>query len=200
MKKTLFSAALAAAFGLVAMQASAADGTITFNGEVTDVTCTVTGAGNATGVGNITVGMPTVSRSALNAAGSVAGVTPFQLVLGGGATCVDGKMAALWIETTATPALDKTTGALINQLAGGSTAEVQVLNGDDSSIINLGVNASLAGAAAGTKKLSNNQPVATIAGNTATLNYASQYLNSGAAGSVTAGKVSTYMTYSMQYN
>ncbi|AIF46340.1 fimbrial protein [Dyella japonica] len=197
MKKTLFSTALAAALGFVAMQASAADGTITFNGEVTDTTCTITGGGAATGTGNITVTLPTVSTSALAADGQTAGDTNFSLILGGGANCTNGKTAALWIETTQTPALDASTGALKNQTAGGAgNTQVRMVNPANSQPINLGINALVTNGA--TVIASSNQPAATIASNTATLKYTAQYLAKG--GAATAGTVSTYLTYSMQYN
>jgi hypothetical protein len=80
MKKTIFSAVLAATFGFVALApqyAAAADGTITFNGKVTDVTCTITGGGAATGTGDITVQLPTVSASALPAGATAEGIEPF---------------------------------------------------------------------------------------------------------------------------
>lgn len=202
MKKTLLSAVLAATFGLVALApqyASAYDGTITFNGEITDTTCTITGGGAATGTSNITVPLPTVSASSLPA-GAVAGTSPFSLILGGGTNCTNGKTAALWIETTATPALDTVTGALINQATGGSNVEVQMLNGNNNQPINLGINAAVVNGQ--TVISANNQPAATIVGNTATLPFVAQYLASGPSGGVAAtpGAVSTYLTYSMQYN
>jgi major type 1 subunit fimbrin (pilin) len=197
MKKTLFSAALALAFGLVAVQASAADGTITFNGQITDTTCTITGGGAATGTGNITVTLPTVSTSALPADGKTAGDTAFSLILGGGTNCTNGKTASLWVETTATPALDTSTGALKNQAAGGATnVQVRMVNPANNQPINLGINAAVTNGA--TLVAASNQPAATIAGNTATLNYVGQYLAKG--GAATAGAVTTYLTYSMQYN
>ncbi|MDQ8051195.1 fimbrial protein [Luteibacter sp.] len=196
MKKTLCSTALIAALGLVATQASATDGTITFNGQVTDATCTITGGGAATGTGNLTVTLPTVSTTALPSTGTVAGSTPFTLNLGGGTNCTNGKTAALWVETTATPALDTATGALKNQASGGSNVQVQMLNGNDNQPINLGINAAVVN---GQSLISaNHQPAATIAGNTATLKYVAQYYAANAA--ATPGAVTTYLTYSMQYN
>ncbi|ULU26224.1 fimbrial protein [Dyella terrae] len=187
MKKTLFSAALAAAFGLVAMQASASDGTITFNGEVTDVTCTVTGGGNATGTGNnITVNLPKVGVTSLSAAGATAGDTSFSLVLGGGTGCTNGKTASMWVDISGSSLIDGSTKSMKNDLSTGSTAQVRLLNGTSFAPIDL-----LAGT---------NQPTATIAANTATLNYVAQYLNGGAASSVNAGLVKTHLVFSMQYN
>ncbi|RAO76879.1 fimbrial protein [Dyella jiangningensis] len=199
MKKTLISTAMAAVLGFAAlspMVASATDGTITFNGQVTDTTCVVTGGGMATGTGNITVTLPTVSTSALPKDGVTAGDTPFSLILSG-ANCTDGKTAALWVETTATPALDTATNALRNQAAGGAgNVEVQMLNPANNQQIKLGVNDYVVNGQ--TVLAANNQPAATISGNTATLNYIAQYLAVG--GASTAGAVTTYLTYSMQYN
>lgn len=200
MKKTILAAALVAVMGVVALApqaAKAADGTITFNGQITDTSCTISGGGAATGTGNITVTLPTVSTSALPAAGKTAGDTNFSLVLGGGANCVNGKTAALWVETSQTPALDSATGALKNQTAGGATnVEVRMMNPANNQPINLGINAAVTNGA--TVTAANNQPAATIAANTATLNYSAQYLATG--GASTAGAVSTYLTYTMQYN
>jgi major type 1 subunit fimbrin (pilin) len=199
MKKIILSAALAAVFGFVALapQAKAADGTITFNGQVTDTTCTIAGGGAASGTGNITVTLPTVSSSVLSADGMTAGDTNFSLLLGGGTNCTNGKTAALWVETSATPALDASTGALKNQAAGGaSNVQVRMLNPANNQPINLGVNAVVTNGASVIS--ANNQPAATISGNTATLNYIGQYLAKG--GAATAGQVSTYLTYTMQYN
>jgi major type 1 subunit fimbrin (pilin) len=199
MKKTILSAALVAVMGVAAFApkiASAADGTITFNGTITDTTCTITGGGAATGTGDITVTLPTVSTSALSSSGATAGDTNFSLVLGGGSNCTNGKTAALWVETAETPALDTTTHALTNQASGGpSMVEVRLLNPANSQPIRLDINTAVT---AGATVLTNNQPAATIAGNTATLNYTAQYLAKGTA--ATAGAVSTYLVYSMQYN
>lgn len=200
MQRTFFSAALAAALTLAALApqlARAADGTITYDGAVTDTTCTVTGGGAATGTGDVTVQLPTVSSGVLSSAGSTAGQTSFSLILGGGTECTNGKTAALWIETTQTPALDTTTGALRNRASSGATnVEVQLINPANDLPIDLSVNAVVTNG--DTIVSGSNQPAATIAGNTATLNYAAQYL--AVDGAATAGAVTTYLTYSMQYN
>ena len=201
MKKTLLSAALVAVMGVVAFapqSAKAADGTITFNGLITAASCTITGGGAATGTGNISVTLPTVSATALTAAGSTAGDTPFSLILGGGANCTDGQTASLWVESTQTPALDTVSGALKNQTGSAPAVEVRMVNPANNLPINLGVNGAYLNGA--TVVASSNQPAATITGNTATLNYVAQYLNPTTAGAVTAGTVATYLTYSMVYN
>jgi major type 1 subunit fimbrin (pilin) len=204
MKKTIISTALAAVLGFAMLAPTVAgaatstvgDGTITFNGEITDTSCIVTGGGAAVGTGNITVTLPTVSTAVLPANGVTAGDTPFSLNLSG-TNCTDGKTAALWVETTATPALDTATDALRNLASGGaSNVEVRLFNPANSQPIKLGVSGYVVNGQS--IIAANNQPAATISGNVATLNYVAQYLAVG--GAATAGAVSTYLTYSMQYN
>lgn len=189
MNKTLLSAALVAAFGLTAIgNAAAADGKITFNGMITDVTCTVKGGeGTDGGAQNFTVTLPTVSVTALNAADKVAGETPFTVILGGSgeANCTNGKVAYLRFEPLSSP-VDAATGRLINQAAGGATkVQVELLNKGKAPInLYTGANAD------GSKE--------TISGNTATLQYGAQYHATG--GASTAGAVSTFANYSVVYN
>lgn len=73
MKKSLLVLLVASS---VSASVMAADGTITFNGEITDTTCNVTTASK-----NLTVDLPTVSTTALAAAGDTAGNTSFTLDL-----------------------------------------------------------------------------------------------------------------------
>lgn len=177
--------------------ANAADGTITFNGKITGATCSVSGGGAATGTGNITVQLPSVSSQALANANSTAGETPFSLILGGGANCTNGQTAAMWVETASTGDLDTSTSNLKNHAAGGSNVEIQLVNPANNTQIKLAQNVAVAN---GNTILSNNQPAATIAGNTATLKYVARYVNAGAANSVNAGDVQSALVYSMQYN
>jgi major type 1 subunit fimbrin (pilin) len=197
MNRTLFSVALAAALTLSALApraANAGDGTITYNGVVTDTSCTVTGGGAASGTGNIKVQLPDVSATILSNAGLTAGRTPFSLILGG-AHCTSGKTAALWVETSETTMLDFATGALRNTLGAGNV-QVQLVNPANNGVVNLGANAVVANGA--TVVVASNQPAATIVGGAATLDYAAQYLSVG--GGATPGAVETALTYSMQYN
>jgi len=188
MNKTLLSAAMAATLGFVAAgTASAADGKISFKGTISDVTCTVTGgAGTDAGVQNFTVTLPTVGKTALATSGSRAGDTLFSVIFGGaGQTgCTNGKVASLRFEAAQSP-VDAATGRLINSTGAGSAAVVQVgLLNNSKQDINL-----YSGA---------NSPSATIAGNTATVNYWAQYY--APAAGVTAGSVDTYVMYSVVYN
>jgi major type 1 subunit fimbrin (pilin) len=196
MKKTLTSAALAAAFGLVALQASASDGQINFVGKIVDGTCVVTGgAGTDGATGNITVTLPTVQRTAFAAAGATAGDTPFTLIVkdNGGGKCVDGTKVSLHFDSASTPTqggytsamVDSASGRLNNLTAAGQASNVQVAlfdgNGD---AINLWT--------------SSGSPVATVTSGQATLNYVAKYYALAAAPG--AGKVNSAVMYSLQYN
>ena len=187
MNKILLSTAMLALGFAAVGTASAADGKITFKGTISDVTCTVTGGtGTDAGAQNFIVNLPTVSKTALDAAGDRAGDTAFSVVIGGaGQTgCTNGKVASLKFEPTQSP-VDAVTGRLINSVVAGSAAVVQVgLMNQAKQDINLYTDA--------------NSPTATIAGNTATLNYWAQYY--APTTGVTSGTVDTYVMYSAVYN
>ena len=198
-KHTVYATTLA--LGLILLSLSpgkALASTITFTGEITATSCTVTGAGNASGVGDITITLPKVGKADLDVANSVAGYTPFQLVLGGTEGCTDGQTAAMWVESGATTDLNPATNNLRNHQASGSNAEVQLINPANGKQILLGVNEAVQNGT--TVVTSSNQPAAIIADNTATLSYVAQYQNAGAKSSVTAGKVESTLVYSIQYN
>ena len=184
MSKILISAALFAAAGFTSLSAAAADGKITFNGTISDVTCTITGGDNTDGgTSNFTVNLPSVSTSALASSGQSAGDTPFSVVLGG-ANCKD-KIAKLWFESS-TPTIDAANGGRLKNTASGGAANVLVgLLNKAGAAINLSTNAG----GDGSKEQ--------IAGNTATLKYTAQYYATGVA---TAGAVNTYVNYSVVYN
>lgn len=188
MNKTLLSTAMVAALGFAAIgTASAADGKITFKGQIEDTTCTVAGGtGTDGGAQNFTVTLPTVSKLALDTAGDRAGDTPFSIVIGGsGQTgCTNGKVVKIKFEGAQSP-VDAATGRLKNTVAAGNASVVQVgLLNDAKADINLVDNT--------------NSPTATIASNTATLNYWAQYY--APATGVTAGLVDTFAMYSVVYN
>jgi major type 1 subunit fimbrin (pilin) len=196
LKKSLSAIALAAALGLVAQQAAASDGQITFIGEITDSTCQLAGGPGTDGaMGSPTVLLPTVSTSALPTAGSTAGDTPFQLIVtdDGGGQCIDGTKVSLHFDSAATPAsggfsapmVDSATGRLNNLSGAGYAANVQVgLLDGGSNPIDLWT--------------SNGAPQATVSGGQATLSYVAHYVASAAG--VTPGNVSTAMMYTLQYN
>ena len=161
--------------------ASAVDGTITFNGEVTDKTCTiVTPQGK-----DFTVTLPTVSSSTLAAAGQVAGRTPFSINL---SQCNPGNVAT-YFEPGAT--VDLGSGRLNNAAATSAATEVQLqLLGSNSLFL------PVVSAGAGSTQ-ANSQWVTVNAGGTADLNYFVEYYATGAA---TPGEVSSSVKYTIIYN
>lgn len=115
--KATFSALLFA--GLAVPSAFASDGTITFTGEITNVSCSVSGEGN---VGpDFTVPMAGVDGSKFTGVGTRVGETGFRLYVGktGETSCAPGTTvwAAFDPDSTLT---DPNTGMV--RLAGASTA------------------------------------------------------------------------------
>lgn len=101
--------------------AQAADGKVTFNGEVIDNTCTVKNKDK-------TVTLPTVQRSALSSAGETAGVVPFTIDL---TSCSPGTNVSVYFEKDQNVS---TEGRLKNTLTDGTEAEnvdVELLNTRD---------------------------------------------------------------------
>jgi major type 1 subunit fimbrin (pilin) len=94
--KKLLTIASAIALGSIATQAFASDGTINFTGTISNVTCTLAAAGGGT-TGTVT--LPTVTQSALKAAGDTAGATQFSIKLSGCTGTPAPTQAAAWFET-----------------------------------------------------------------------------------------------------
>jgi major type 1 subunit fimbrin (pilin) len=180
MNKTLLSAALIAGFGVAALApqaATATDGTINFTGAVTGSTCTVKVNGAASPA---TITLPTVSTTALNAAGTTAGQTAFAINLSAcGGTPAPTK-ASTFFENGPTV---NAAGRLVN--AGTATnVDVQLVNTDNSAITVGGV-----APTSGTG-------VFAITTGTATLSYFARYFATAAA---TAGTVSSSVQFSVIY-
>jgi len=174
MKKTLIST-LSAIAALTAFNASAADGTITFNGEVINQTCEVSPAGS----NDFTVGLPTVTASQLPTAGSTVGDTAFTIDLANCDITKDGAYA--FFEAGDTVNAD---GRLINN--GTATNVVLELVDAGNQVIKAGsVDQSDAPFAA-----------AIDANGNTSLSYTARYYATGAA---TAGTVTTSVTYSIAY-
>ena len=98
------------------LAANAADGTITFNGKVTDKTCTISTPGGK----DFAVTLPTVSKNTLATAGAVAGRTPFAINL---TKCSAGNVAT-YFEPGST--VDFNTGRLLNQASANAATNVQL--------------------------------------------------------------------------
>ncbi|RPE81581.1 fimbrial protein [Vulcaniibacterium tengchongense] len=166
--------------GVAFSQAQAADGTITFNGEVTDTTCVIDG--NGTGATDFTVTLPTVATTALAAAGQTAGATPFNITVGSAAQPCAHSNVKVHFEPT--PNVNLATGGLRNIAATtpAGNVEVNILNDSGQKI-----------------DLSNNAGSQTVPvnGGIAVMNYFGEYEAVGGASS--AGLVETNIRYSVTY-
>jgi major type 1 subunit fimbrin (pilin) len=180
MNKTLLSAALIAGFGMAAFApqaAQASDGTININGAVTGSTCTVKINGAASPA---TITLPTVSTSALNAAGTTAGQTAFAINLTACTAAIT--KAATFFENGANV---NAAGRLVNTGTTSATVDVQLLN-NDNSVITVGSPAPSGGAGS-----------FAVSSNAATLSYFARYYATAAAG---AGSVASTVQFSRIYN
>jgi len=168
-------------FAAAPFAACAVDGTITFNGEVTDKTCTIATPQGA----DFTVTLPTVSRNTLANAGQVAGRTPFSINL---TQCSPGNVAT-YFEPGAT--VDLGSGRLNNTATANPATLVQLqLLGDNNQFL------PVVTAGAGSAQ-ANSQWVTVAADGSADLNYFVEYYATGAA---TPGEVTSSVKYTIIYN
>lgn len=160
----------------------AVDGTITFTGEVTNNTCTISGNG---GGKDFTVTLPKVSATALNTAPDhVAGRTGFNIAL---SSCnPTGGNVRTYFEPG--PTVNLTTGRLTTAVP---NVEIGLLNADFSSI-KIGA---ADGSTPGTTQ--NSQTVAISGTGTATLPYFAEY--NALAGAAGTGLVNTSVRYTLIY-
>lgn len=190
MKKTLFTAALMAAFGVAAFapQAFAAgntsSGTITINGSVVTSTCNVTVNGTS---GNGTVTLPAVDTGSLSTAGTSAGWTSFPIVLSGcGTSVTDGtttysSVAPYFYGTS----VDATSGFLDN--TGTSNVQVALSNSPNTtSALKLNLAAK-----------NQNVTAKTLSASNITFTFYAGYVAQTAG--ATAGTVSTTVQYNLAY-
>lgn len=173
MKKVLVALAASAAV-VSTFSASAADGTINFTGSISNQTCTIEGN---TGTTAKTVTMDRVAASSMAAIGQPAGRKDFSLTLTG---CT-GSSALVRFEQGAT--VDSATGNLINQAAGGSNVQIQILNANFNPI-NLQTNA--------------NSLSTAITDEAVSMKFYAQYV--AATAPATAGQVTSSVQFSMDYN
>lgn len=174
----LFAALIVAGTAMGAQFAHAADGTITFNGQITAQTCTING--NGSGAKDFTVTLPTVSAKTLAAAGATAGSTGFQIGLSG-CTPNSGNVHTFF---EAGPTTDTTTGNL--KLNAGGAANVQI------GLLNSSFQPIKAGFADGVQ----NSTSVAISSGSATLQYYAQYVATGAA---SAGAANSSVLYTIAY-
>lgn len=177
MQNQLITALAFAGVLAISQSALAADGTITFNGEVTGQTCSING-----GTNNLVVTLPTVAAITLDTPGKMAGLTPFTIDLTGCAA-TPGKVRVAFEPGTT---VDASTGRLRTAAGGATNVQIGLRNAADATAINLGA------AAAG----QNSTAVDIVNGN-ASLRYTAEYVATG--GAATVGLVTTSVVYSLAY-
>ena len=186
MKKLLTTASATLLLAGIATQAQASDGSITFNGQVSAVTCTINAGSGGT---NGTVTLPIVAKSSLATISATAGTTQFSINLTGctglGTAPNNLTKAAAWFENSSDV---NSSGRLINTATGGAAnVEIALYNLTSSTPIVIGASngPGTSGAAF---------PI--DANGAATLNYQAKYYATGAAG---AGTVTGKVNYTIQY-
>ncbi len=178
--------------------ARAADGTITINGEITEQTCKINGSEPPA---HILVSLPKISTSALKAKGDIAGSTAFLIKLTECPESLSGEVKAYFepgpttdydtgnlyaYKNTAASAKEMASAIPENQASQTRTSNVEIqLANTDGTAITIGAPDSKAQGA-------------TLASQAATLRYLARYIKSG-DGSVGAGKLVTYVNYSIVY-
>ncbi len=180
MKHQLFMFAALSAV-IAAPLASAADGTINFNGELVDQTCTVDVDGVVSPTAG-TVTLPTISAGLLPAAGMTEGRTSFKIGL---SNCVGAATnAAAFFDSGAS--VDPISGNLNNVGGTASNVQLQLFDIGNDTPIQAGFTNQLT---------SNSQYTIDGTGNTV-MPYAVQYYATGAA---TPGTVVSSVTFNIDY-
>ncbi|MEN5285930.1 fimbrial protein [Stenotrophomonas lactitubi] len=171
---------------LAPLAASAADGTVTLKGKITEKTCTISTPGGR----DFIVTLPTISLNALNiegatvVGGGTAGRTPFAINL---TNCAPGKVATYF---EAGPTVRSDAGLLLNTAANRArNVDLQLLNSDGG---NLRVKA------LGAYQSQNGSRWVEVGPDgTANLNYYVQYYSYP---NPTAGEVKGSVNYTIMYN
>ena len=179
MQSKLLSTLLLAGAAMASQFASASDGRITFNGNVTAHTCTISGNGSSSN--NFTVSLPSVSASALSEAGATAGRTPFDIALTG---CVPAT-GNVRVHFEQGSSVDTSTGNLKLETGGANNVQIRLLNSDLAPI--------KIGAAEASQ---NSKSVALSDAGTATVRLFAEYNATGAA---TPGAAKSSVTYTLTY-
>jgi major type 1 subunit fimbrin (pilin) len=202
-KRAMLTAGIATAMALP-LTTQASDGTITFAGAVTANTCTVNV--NGSGSNNATVTLPTVGTASLSggAAKTTAAGTFFNIAITSCSALVHDVVTptTVGIYFEAGPNVDQATGGLINTVVGGSTAEVNLYNASASTIVGTQIMPGVQGQGAPTLTPPQGHQPATLtpaAGLSETQWFYAGYSTAGAGGAVSAGALSTTVTYSLVY-
>lgn len=183
MKSRFIPAAFLMTVGLLNVNSAfAIDGTIDFSGEITANTCDVKIDNSSTGSGMVT--LPAVSRSAFTSGNFVAGTTAFNISLSNCSIEKDTTVRAYFEPGAYT----SNTGRLAQLHPMGATnVEIQLLNSEQG-VMNLSA-----------PQGSQNDVGATmsVGATSAVLTYYAQYYSTG---SITAGPVTSQVSYSVVYD
>jgi major type 1 subunit fimbrin (pilin) len=161
--------------------ANAADGTINFNGELVNQTCTISVDG-VVSPAIATVTLPTISTGLLTAPGQVEGQTGFNIQL---SNCVGtATTAAAFFNSGAT--VDPISGNLKNMTGTASNVQLQLVDQQGGGVIQAG----------NTNQIINTTRNAIDGTGAANMPYAVQYV---ATGATTPGTVISSVTYNVDY-
>ena len=186
MKKTIILSSVFALVAMAPLASQASDGTITFAGALTAVTCSVHGGAPGAANGSFTVTLPTLPTSKLTAAAQTDGATGYNIFVGavGEAACTNGQHASIHYDAASTQ-IDPATGRLNTLTGGAANVQLQILDAavSPAAVVNLFTG-------------TNTTPVV-IANNQATLPQIVRYF---ATGATTAGAVSSNVNYTVAFN
>lgn len=170
---------------LAPFSANAADGTVTFNGKVTDKTCTISTPGGK----DFSVNLPTVTVSRVRDEEGT-GRTPFSINL---TDCSPGNVATYFEPG---PSVDSGAGQLMNLAEGSASGASNVqlrLRGANNRILRV--------LASGANQVQNNSQWVTVAADgTANLNYYVEYIDEFSYLTPTPGEVASHVKYTIIYN
>lgn len=177
MKKIILASLLAAAISPAIAQA--ADGTISFTGNVTAVTCTLTSGTS----GTQTVVMPDVSTATLKEPGDTAGLRVFNVTLGNCGNTV--RSVRLDFGNAPAASVDPATGNMINTARTGSNVQIALYDGSNATTpMRLGATSAFTTA------------VNSTTAGTASIPLAARYV---ATGQASAGAVASSIAFTIAY-
>ncbi|WP_331456686.1 fimbrial protein, partial [Bordetella pseudohinzii] len=184
---------------LNAPPAHAVDGTITINGEITDQTCKIN---NAEPPYNLIVNLPKIGTKAIKSVNDTAGATVFDIKLTDCPAALNNSKLKAYFEPGATT--DYGTGNLLAYTTAAAKTVAQasipdragatVFNNVQIQLANLNGNTIKMGVDSATQAAQD----VTVTNQTATLRYMARYVRTS-ANAITAGKLETYVQYSIVY-
>lgn len=162
------------------LSALAADGTITFQGNITNSTCVVSTSG---GTANMTVTMPFTVSSALSKPGSTSQTVPFAINVSKCSPTMGASVFTYFESANINPA----TGALKNTVTSGGATNVEIQILEKGAPLFLAMDANGQGSGQTSVSISNGGAVR---------NYGARYFSTGP---ITSGLVNTSTQYTVIY-